>query len=156
MFEAQQEFQKIAGSSGIYKEQAQLYLKQTIPDAFSSVLWGRIVVPPIGCGSDQGPSSLTISADASCAQLDGPLQWNGKPIVDFPDVANQAGKLPYTLRLWVTADQRGKVKIDRDGNVDEAFFSKAKDASEHWRTTVPMSGGKPVSVRFPLYIIFRR
>jgi serine/threonine protein kinase len=159
--DVRQDFQKIANGSGIYKEQAQLYVKTTIPNAIQSLTESsnKVVLPPIACGSGQGPSATpTLAGGVSCAQLDqgAPLQWIGNPMVDFPDVANQPGKLPYTLALWVTVDPAGNVKIDRDGNVDKAFFNKAKDASKHWKTTVPKSGGKPVSVRFPLSIIFRR
>jgi len=75
-------------------------------------------------------------------------------MVDFPDVASQPGKLPYTLSLIVTVDASGGVKIDKAGDADKDFFKKAKDASKHWKTTVPRSGGKPVTVRFPLAITF--
>ncbi len=52
-------------------------------------------------------------------------------------------------------DPGGKVKLDKDGNVDKDFFKKAKDASKNWKTTIPTSGGKPVSVSFPLAITFQ-
>jgi hypothetical protein len=94
----------------------------------------------------------------SCAQLDSSpaLQWLGIPTVDFPDIANQPGRLPYTLTLIVTVDGHGSVKIDKEGNADKDFFKKAKDASKHWKTTVPQSEGKAVVVRFPLAITFER
>ena len=77
-------------------------------------------------------------------------------MVDFPDNANQAGKLPYTLTVIITVEQNGNVKVDKDGNPDKDFFKKVKDASKHWKTTPPKADGKPVTVRFPLSITFQR
>jgi tetratricopeptide (TPR) repeat protein len=153
------EFQKIANGSGIFKANAQLYLTTTIPNAIQTLAQStnKAPVPPISCGSGQGPSTApTLAGGVSCAQLDqnAPLSWIGNYMVDFPDVP--ANKFPYTLNLWVIVDQAGNVKIERDGNVEKAFFNKAKDACKHWKTTVPKSGGKPVSVRFPLSITFKR
>ena len=155
--QVRQEFQKIASGSGIYKAQAQLYVDATIPNTIQGLnaTSNKVFLPPVACGKGQGPSQVpTLSGGVSCSQLDAPLEWIGNPVVDFPDVAKQPGKLPYTLVLWVTVDQSGDVKIDREGNADKAFFNKAKDASKHWKTTVPKSGGKPVSTRFQLSITF--
>ena len=77
-------------------------------------------------------------------------------MVDFPDVAKQPGKLPYSLTVMVTVESNGNVKIDKEGDADKDFFKKVKDASKHWKTTAPKSGGKPVAVRFPLTITFQR
>jgi len=149
-----QEFQKIAKGSGAYREQAEVYLKSTIPAAIGTLMKasGKILLPPISCSPSQRVPS--IGGSVSCAQLDAnaPLEWIGTPSMDLPDVANQPGKLPYTLDLIVTVDQQGNVKIDKLGDPDKAFFKKAKDASKQWRTTIPRSGGKPVAVRF-LYSI---
>ena len=100
----------------------------------------------------------SVSGSVLCARLDAnpPLQWIGVPMVDFPDVANQPGKLPYSLNIIITVEPNGDVKIDKDGNPDKDFFQKVKDASRHWKTTLPKSEGKPVTVRFPLTITFRR
>jgi hypothetical protein len=77
-------------------------------------------------------------------------------MVEFPDVAKQPGKLPYSLTVIVTVESNGNVKIDKEGNPDKDFFKKIKDASKHWKTTAPRSEGKPVAVRFPLTITFQR
>jgi hypothetical protein len=84
------------------------------------------------------------------------LQWVGVPMVDFPDNANQPGKLPYSLTVIVTVEPNGNVKVDKKDNTDKDFFKKVKDASKHWKTTAPKSEGKSVSVRFPLTITFQR
>jgi hypothetical protein len=79
--------------------------------------------------------------------------------VDFPDVASQPGKLPYSLNIVVTVESNGNVKVDKvdkEGNADKDFFKKVKDASKHWKATAPKSDGKPVTVRFPLTITFQR
>jgi serine/threonine protein kinase/TolA-binding protein len=155
-----QEFQKIANGSGIYHEQAASYLKFTIPNAVQAIYQssGKVALPPIACGpgSPSAPAS-SVSKAVSCAQLDASplLQWAGVPTVDFPDIASQPGKLPYVLNIIVTADENGNVKIDKQGNVDKDFFKKAKDASKHWKTTPPVSQGKPVTIRFPLTITFQ-
>jgi hypothetical protein len=80
----------------------------------------------------------------------------GVTTVDFPDVANQPGKLPYFLTVTVIVEPNGNVKIDKHGNPDKDFFRKVKDPSKHWKTTQPKSEGKSVTVRFPLTIIFQR
>ena len=77
-------------------------------------------------------------------------------MVDLPDSANKAGKLPYTLHVIVVVDAKGDVKLEKLGTVDNDFFKKAKEAAKHWKTNPPLSGGKPVSVRFPLEISFSR
>ena len=84
------------------------------------------------------------------------MEWVGIPMVDFPDEAKKPGKLPYTLTVLVTVEPNGNVKVDKEGNSDKEFFKKIKDASKHWKTTAPKSGGKPVTVRFPLTITFQR
>ena len=85
-----------------------------------------------------------------------PLEWVGIPMVDFPDVANKPGKLPYALTVSVTVEPNGNVKVDKEGDADKDFLKKVKDASKHWKTTAPRAGGKPVTVRFPLTITFQR
>ena len=154
-----QEFQKIANGTGIYKEQAQIYLNSTIPSALQGMNQNtnKLALPPISCNVGPSPHALpTLAGAVACSQLDqdAPLQWLGNPMVDFPDVASQPGRLPYTLNLIVTVDASGGVKIDKEGDADKDFFKKAKDASKHWKTTVPRSGGKPITVRFPLAITF--
>jgi hypothetical protein len=52
-------------------------------------------------------------------------------------------------------DATGKVKVEKNGDVDNDFFKKAKDAAKHWKTNIPKSGGKPVSVTFPYSITFQ-
>jgi len=156
-----QEFQKIAGGTGIYRENAALYVKTTIPSAIQALTQpsGKVPVAPISCGPGRPVQELpSVSGSVLCAQLDAnpPLQWVGVPMVDFPDVANQAGKLPYSLSIVVTVEPNGNVKVDKEGNADKDFFKKVKDASKHWKTTPPKSAGKPVTVRFPLTITFQR
>jgi TonB family protein len=57
----------------------------------------------------------------------------------------------------VTVDPNGTVKVEKaEGNPDRAFLNKVKDASKRWKTTPPMRGGKPATVRFPLTITFTR
>jgi hypothetical protein len=92
-----------------------------------------------------------------CNQLDAdtPLQWTQTAIVELPTSAKQPGKLPYTLHLTVIVDATGKVKVEKNGDVDNDFFKKAKDAAKHWKTNIPKSGGKPVSVTFPYSITFQ-
>jgi serine/threonine-protein kinase len=155
-----QEFQKIANGTGTYHEQAAVYIKSTIPDAIQAIdqASGKATVPAIACGPSSVPIAVPSGSKAlTCDKLDAtpPLQWAGSFTVDFPDVASQAGKLPYTLYLYVTADESGNVKIDKQGNADKDFFKKAKDSSKHWKTTIPTSQGKPVSVRFPITITFQ-
>jgi len=119
---------------------------------------GKIIVPAINCtgGASSGPAKPSLQS-VTCAQLDADalLQWVGTPTVELPSSAKQPGKPPYTLHLTVLVDATGKVKIEKDGDVDNDFFKKAKDAAKHWRTTIPKSGGKPVSVSFPFSITFR-
>jgi serine/threonine protein kinase len=150
------EFQKIANGSGIFKVNAQLYLTTTIPNMVQSLMLGatKVILPPFSCGGSQSSSTAsTLAGGVSCALLDAPLEWLGNPTVDFPDVPDS--KLPYTLALWIIVDPNGNVKIDPIGNVEKAFLNKAKEASKHWKTTIPKSNGKPVSVRFPFSILFR-
>ncbi len=156
-----QEFQKIANGAGIYREQAALYVKATIPNEIQALTKssGKVVLPALSCGPGRAsPQIPSVGGAVSCAKLDGtaPLQWVGVPMVDFPDVAKQPGKLPYSLTVIVSVDPNGNVKIDKEGNADKDFFKKVKDASKHWKTTAPKSGGKPVAVRFPLTITFQR
>jgi eukaryotic-like serine/threonine-protein kinase len=156
-----QEFQKIAAGSGIYRENASLYVKTTIPNAIQALsqTGGKLVLPALSCGPGRGASeTASVAGAVSCAQLDGsaPLQWVGVPMVDFPDVANKPGKLPYSLTVMVTVEPSGSVKIDKEGEADKDFLKKVKDASKHWKTTAPRAGGKPVTVRFPLTITFQR
>jgi serine/threonine protein kinase len=156
-----QEFQKIASGTGIYHEQAALYVKTTIPNEVQALTKGsgKLVLPALSCGPGRAsPQIPSVGGAVSCTQLDAspPLQWVGVPMVDFPDIANQPGKLPYSLTVMVTVEQNGNVKIDKEGNADRDFFKKVKDASKLWKTTAPRAGGKPVTVRFPLTITFQR
>lgn len=155
-----QEFQKIASGSGIYRDNAALYLKTAIPNAIQSLTQtsGKVPLQAIACGPGRSTPELpSIAGTVTCAQLDAgtPLQWVGVPMVDLPDVANQPGKLPYALNIIVTVDANGNVKIDKGENADKDFFKKAKDASKHWKATAPKSQGKPVTVRFPFTITFQ-
>jgi serine/threonine protein kinase len=156
-----QEFQKIAAGAGIYRENASLYVKTTIPNAIQALsqTGGKLVLPALSCGPGRGASeTASVAGAVSCAQLDAsaPLQWVGVPMVDFPDVANKPGKLPYSLTVMVTVEPNGNVKIDKEGDADKDFLKKVKDASKHWKTTAPRASGKPVTVRFPLTITFQR
>ena len=156
-----QEFQKIAAGAGIYRENASLYVKTTIPNAIQSLTQtgGKLVLPALLCGPGRGAAeTASVAGAVSCAQLDAtaPLQWVGVPMVDFPDVANKPGKLPYSLTVMVTVEPNGNVKIDKEGDADKDFLKKVKDASKHWKTTAPRADGKPVTVRFPLTITFQR
>ena len=156
-----QEFQKLANGNGIYREQAALYVKSTIPSTIQSLTKseGKLVLPALSCGPGRGAVEIpSVSGAVSCSQLDANarLQWIGTPMVDFPDSAKQPGKLPYSLTVIVTVEPNGNVKIDKEGNVEKDFFKKVKDASKHWKTTAPKSEGKPVTVRFPLTITFQR
>jgi TolA-binding protein len=155
-----QEFQKIANGNGIFRDQASLYVKTTIPSTIQSLtqVSNKVVLPALSCGPGRARQATpSITGAVSCEQLDAAaaLQWVGTPMVDFPDIANQPGKLPYSLTVIVTVEQNGNVKIDKDGNPDKDFFKKVKDASKHWKTTAPKSEGKPVTVRFPLTITFQ-
>ncbi len=157
-----QEFQKIANGTGMYRENAAMYVKTTIPSAIQSLSQtggGKLVLPALSCGPGRGAAETpSVSGAVSCAQLDAsaPLQWVGVPMVDFPDVANKPGKLPYSLTVLVTVEPNGNVKVDKEGDADKDFLKKVKDASKHWKTTAPRAGGKPVTVRFPLTITFQR
>jgi phosphate/sulfate permease len=156
-----QEFQKIAGGSGIYRDQASLYLNKMIPGAIQALTQsgGKLILPPLACGPGHAMEALpSVAGAVTCAQLDAtaPLQWVGVPMVEFPDVANQQGKLPYSLTVVVTVEPNGNVKIDKKDNPDKDFFKKVKDASKHWKTSPPKSEGKLVTVRFPLTITFQR
>jgi serine/threonine protein kinase len=156
-----QEFQKIASGNGIYRENAALYVKTTIPAAMQSATQnsGKVPLPAISCAPGRPVAQIpSVSGTVNCAQLDAnsPLQWIGVPMVDLPDNANQPGRLPYSLTVLVTVDPNGSVKIDKDGNPDKDFFKKVKDGSKHWKATAPRSEGKPVTVRFPLTITFQR
>jgi serine/threonine protein kinase len=156
-----QEFQKIANGSGIFRDQAALYVKTTIPNAIQALTQtsGKLVLPALSCGPGRGAAETpSIGGSVSCAKLDAgaPLEWVGTPMVDFPDVANKPGKLPYSFTVMVTVEPSGNVKIDKEGDADKDFFKKVKDASKRWKTTAPKSDGKPVTVRFPLTITFQR
>jgi outer membrane biosynthesis protein TonB len=156
------EFQKIANGTGNFKVPAAQYVSTAIPNAIQTIKQtaGKVVVQALTCGpgAKSGPEIPSANGAVTCAKLDASttLQWVGTPTVDFPDEAKQPGKLPYTLTVNVTVEASGKVKVEKDGNPDKAFFNKVKDASKSWKTTPPMSGGKPVSVRFPLTITFQR
>jgi serine/threonine protein kinase len=156
-----QEFQKIASGTGIYRENAALYVKSTIPSAIQALTQtsGKAPLPAISCAAGRAsPEIPSVGGAVTCAQLDAnpPLQWVGVPMVDFPDVANKPGRLPYALNIIVTVDPNGNVKIDKEGEADKDFLKKAKDASKHWKTTAPRAAGKPVTVRFALTITFQR
>ena len=156
-----QEFQKIASGTGIYKENASMYVKTTIPNEIQALTQtsGKVLLQAISCGPGRGGAEVpSVAGSVMCAQLDAnpPLQWVGIPMVDFPDVANKPGRLPYSLTVIVSVDSNGNVKIDKEGDADKDFLKKVKDASKHWKTTAPRAGGKPVSVRFPLTITFQR
>jgi serine/threonine protein kinase len=117
------------------------------------------ILPALSCGhGHEVPLVPPVGGAVSCEQLDAnaPLQWVGSTRVGFPDVASQPGKLPYSLTVIVIVDPNGDVKIDKVGNPDKEFFQKVRDASKHWKTTPPKSGGKPVTVRFSLTITFQR
>jgi serine/threonine-protein kinase len=160
--EVLQKFQKIAKGSGAFRAEAQEYVDKTIPAArrqmAPSLGKGKMVVPPIMCSGGQAGAAVAGAGKqgTSCSQMDAgvSLQWIGVPTVEFPASANQPGKLPYVLRLLVFVDASGKVKIEKNGDVDNDFFKKAKDASKNWRTTIPQVGGKPAKVSFPLEIKF--
>jgi serine/threonine-protein kinase len=156
------EFQKIASGTGNFKVAAAQYVSTAIPNALQTIKQtaGKVVVQALTCGpgGKSAPEIPSVNGAVTCAQLDASpaLQWVGTPTVDFPDEAKQPGKLPYTLTVNLTVEASGKVKVEKDGNPDKAFFNKVKDASKSWKTTPPVSGGKPVSVRFPLTITFQR
>ena len=155
-----QQFQKIASSKSLYREPAQEYVNNTIPRAIlesTRTLGGKALVPAIDCRGN-GPAGAPSGGSVACAQLDAnaPLQWVGTFLVDFPDSANKPGKLPYSLTITVSVDNKGEVKIEKAGNVDNDFFKKAKDSAKHWKTTVPRSGGKAVGVTFPMTISFQK
>ena len=161
--EIMQRFQKIAKSSGAFRAEAQEYVEKTIPTTAQELISknvgpGKIIVPPINC-TGQGPSEPPKPSlqSVKCNQLDAdtPLQWTQTAIVELPTSAKQPGKLPYTLHLTVIVDATGKVKVEKNGDVDNDFFKKAKDAAKHWKTNIPKSGGKPVSVTFPYSITFQ-
>jgi hypothetical protein len=156
-----QEFQKIAAGTGIYRENASMYVKTTIPNEIQALTQtsGKVLLQAISCGPGRGgQEAASVAGSVTCAQLDAnpPLQWVGIPMVDFPDVANKPGKLPYSLTVVVSVDSNGNVKIDKEGDADKDFLKKVKDASKHWKTTAPRAAGKPVSVRFPFTITFQR
>lgn len=153
-----QEFQKIAAGTGIYRAPAAQYVSSTIPGAIQAIRKsvGKVLVPAPVCGPGRGaPETPSVNGTVACGKLDMSLQWADVATVDFPDEAKKPGALPYTLTVFVTAEPNGNVKVDKDGNPDKDFFKKVKDASKHWKTTVPKSQGKPVTVRFPLTIIFQ-
>ena len=162
--EVTQRFQKIAKGSGAFRAEAQEYVEKTIPTTAQELISknagpGKIIVPPIKC-TGQGPTEAPKPnlQSVKCDQLDAdpPLQWAQPAIVEVPSSAKQPGrKLPYTLHLTVTVDATGRVKVDKNGDVDNDFFKKAKDAAKHWKTSIPKSGGKPVSVTFPYSITFQ-
>ena len=137
------------------------HVEKTIPTTAQELISknvgpGKIIVPPIKC-TGQGPTEAPKLQTVKCDQLDAdaPLQWAQPATVEVPASAKQPRKLPYTLHLTVTVDATGKVKVDKNGDVDNDFFKKAKDAAKHWKTSIPKSGGKPVSVTFPYSITFQ-
>jgi hypothetical protein len=147
-------FQKIASASGIYRDPARMYVTRTIPETIAALKGTpRLFLPALSCaGSGPGAAANPGLTTVSCAQLDpgAPLQWSDSYSVEFPESGNQPGKLPYTLKLIVTLDPTGKVKVDKDGNVDKDFLIKAEEASKNCKTSILKSGGKPVTVRFRL------
>jgi cellulose biosynthesis protein BcsQ len=156
-----QEFQKIANGTGIYRENAALFVKTTIPNAIQALAQtsGKLVLPALSCGPGTGAIDVpSVGGSVPCGQLDAgaPLQWVGIPTMDFPDIANSPGKLPYTLTVMITVDPSGNVTVAKEGEADKDFLKKLVEASKYWKTTAPRSGGKPVTVRFPLTIIFQR
>jgi hypothetical protein len=155
------EFQRIASGTGIYRENAALFVKTTIPNTIQALAQtsGKLVLPSLSCGPGSGAIDVPpVGGSVPCAQLDAgaPLEWVGIPTMDFPDIANSPGKLPYTLTVMISIDPSGNVKVDKEGEVDKDFFKAVKDGSKHWKTTAPRSGGRPVTVRFPLTITFQR
>jgi len=155
-----QEFQKIASGTGIYREHALVYLDKTIPNTVQWLIQtsNKVVLPALDCGpSGATPQVRSVAGSVSCAQLDASatLQWVGTTTVDLPELANKPEKLPYTLTVMITVKPNGDVKIDKVGNPDMDFFRKVKDASKHWKATAPKSGGMPVTVTFPLTIVFQ-
>lgn len=158
------EFEQIVRLNGFHHDLAQQYVNGGIPDAIRELTQtlagkGKAVVPPISCsrGAVAPPTGGTTDT-VPCTQLDAEpsLQWIGTPTIDVPSGAKQTGKLPYTLRLIVFVDTHGNAKrVDRDGQVDQDFLKKAKDAARQWRTTEPKLNGKPVSASFPIEITFQ-
>jgi hypothetical protein len=136
-------FQKTAKGSRAFREQAQEYLAKTIPDAIQEMTKtpgaGKMIVPAIVCAGGKAGAVPAKGQSVSCMQMDADvsLQWIGAPSGEFPISANQAGKLPYTLRLIVLVDPSGKVKVEKDGNMDNEFFKKARDAPKNWKTPFP-------------------
>jgi hypothetical protein len=162
--EISHEFSEIADGNGSYRESARQYVTKVIPDTIQELTKnlaavGEVAVPAISCGAAQGdrPTIQSNEKAVACAQLDAdsPLKWLGKPTVALPSSAKGSGKLPYTLHLFMVADANGKVRVEKDGAVDEDFYKKAKDASKAWRTTRPLLNGKPVSATFPIAITFQ-
>ena|SRR5271157_2838313 len=137
-------------------------ISSTIPAAIQGMiktLGGKVLVPPIVCAGEQSAAAVPVNPQGmTCAKLDADVsvQWLEMPIVELPSSGNQPGKLPYTLHLMVTVDPSGKVKVEKDGNADKDFLKKAKEAAKTWKATIPKSGGKPVSVSFPLAITFSK
>jgi len=155
-------FEKIVNGNGMYAEVAKQYLQSTIPTAIQQLnqtFAGKAMVPRIDCRGQGASGNPTGNKGIlECPQLDvaNALEWVGVPVVDLPESASKAGKLPYTLHVMVIVDAKGDVKLEKLGTVDNDFFKKAKEAAKHWKATPPRSGGKPVSVKFPLEISFSR
>jgi serine/threonine protein kinase len=155
------EFEKIASSKSFYREAAREYVNKSIPNAIlemTKTLGGKALVPAIQCRGNGPAGGSRGGGTVPCGQLDAnaPLQWVGAPMVDFPESARKPGKLPYVLNITVFVDNKGDVKIEKAGVVDNEFFKKAKDSAKYWKTTVPRSGGKAVSVAFPMSITFEK
>lgn len=156
-------FQSIAKAPGPFQSAAQGYVDKNIPAAVKDIrekLGNGVPLPAISCGGAAAPptGAPSLAKANGCAQLDAdsPLQWIGRPTMEPPPSANQPGKLPYTLQLMVFVDATGKVsKVEKIGEADKDFFKKAKESSKTWKTTAPKSGGKAVSVSFPIAITFR-
>ena len=57
-----QEFQKIAGGSGIYREQAALYVKTTIPNTIQGLTKsvGKLVLPALSCGPGHAAPASSV------------------------------------------------------------------------------------------------
>jgi serine/threonine protein kinase len=158
------EFEQIVRMNGFHHDLAQQYVNGGIPDAIRELTQtlagkGKAVVPPISCSHGQGaPPTSGTTETVPCTQLDGEpsLQWIGTPTIDVPSGAKQAGKLPYTLHLIVFVDTHGNAKrVDKDGQADQDFLKKAKDAARQWKTTEPKLNGKPVNASFPIEITFQ-
>jgi eukaryotic-like serine/threonine-protein kinase len=81
-----QEFVKIAGGTGIYRENASMYVKTTIPNEIQALTQttGKVLLQAISCGPGRAIAEVpSVGGSVTCAQLDAnpPLQWVGIPMV---------------------------------------------------------------------------